>query len=517
MSVGVFLEALSIAFSWPTAGWIIAGVLIGIVIGALPGLGPSLGMAIMLPLTLPLSSVDAVILLVSVYSGAMYGGAIAAILINAPGTAAAAATTFEGYPMSRKGEAMKALSISATASSIAGFFTVITLILLSPILVEIVLAFTSPEYFLIALLGLAMITVIAKGSMVKGLVAGMFGLMITSIGTGTTTVTPRYAFEDYLGFMMYDGINFVAVLIGLFAIAEMFKLAGEEGGISGRETVISGSVVPGIKSVLSHPVTLVKSGYIGMLIGSIPGAGSTVSTFVAYGESVRSSNDPDSFGKGNETGLIAAESSNNGTIGGSLIPTLSFGIPGSAATAVLLGGLIMHGLNPGPTLFSEELATTYSLFIALLVGNVLILTVGLFFVTRASIITQVDTDYIIPLIIVLALLGAVALRGDTQTWLDIWTVVGLGVIGFYMKKYDYSIIAFVLGVVLGDIAEENLDRSFQLSDGSLWFIIPEDSLLSSQWWVFLERPLSIALVAMIFLLIFGPFLKPKIMQAIGRA
>jgi len=505
MTLEAFTEAITLAFGWPTVGWIVGGILLGIFIGALPGLGPSLGMAIMLPLTVPLDSGDAIILLVSVYSGAMYGGAIAAILINAPGTSAAAATTFEGYPMSRNGEAMKALAISATSSSMAGFFTVITLILLSPVLVEMVLAFQSPEYFLIAFLGLAMITVIARGSMIKGITAGMFGLMITSIGTSTTTVSPRYAFEDTLGFMLYDGIDFVAVLIGLFAIAEMFKLTGEKGGISRSDTKISGGIVPGIKSTFSHPVTLVKSGYIGMLIGAIPGAGSTVSTFVAYGEAVRSSNDPDSFKKGNETGLIAAESSNNGTIGGSLIPTLSFGIPGSAATAVLLGGLVMHGLNPGPTLFSEELATTYSLFIALLIGNVLILVMGLAFVTRASIITKVDTDYIVPIIIVLALVGAYSLRGGDQIWLDVGTVVALGVMGYYMKKYDYSIIAFVLGVVLGGIAEQNLDRSLQLSDGS-WLIFVNP----------LEQPLSLALVVLIVLLIFGPFVKPYAKRLLDR-
>ncbi|MCL9817363.1 tripartite tricarboxylate transporter permease [Natronocalculus amylovorans] len=503
-TISVFIEAVGIAFSWPTFGWIIVGILLGIVIGALPGLGPSLGMAIMLPLTLPLEPVNAIILLVSVYSGAMYGGAIAAILINAPGTAAAAATTFDGYPMSRSGDAMKALSISATASSIAGFFTVITLILLSPVLVEIVLAFGSPERFLIALLGLAMITVIARGSMVKGITAGMFGLLITSVGTAPMAITPRYTFQDQFGFVLVEGIAFVAVLIGLFAIAEMFKLAGEKGGISQSDTVLSGSVIPGIRTVFSYPGTVLKSGYIGMAIGSIPGAGSTVSTFVAYGEAVRSAKDPETYGKGNEVGLIAAESSNNGTIGGSLIPTLSFGIPGSAATAVLLGGLVMHGLRPGPTLFGEELVTTYSLFIALLIGNVLILTVGLLLVTRASAITRVDTDYIIPIIIVLALVGAFALRGTGQNWLDVSTVVLLGIIGYYMKKFDYSIIAFVLGVVLGPIAEQNLDRSLQLSDGS--------------WLVFFnpDRPLTIILSILIVIMVLGPSIKPYVTNALNR-
>ena len=497
--VETFLEATTVAFSWPTVGWIVLGILIGIVIGALPGLGPSLGMAIMLPLTLPLEPADAVVLLVSVYSGSMYGGAIAAILINAPGTSAAAATTFDGYPMSRSGEGMKALAISATSSSIAGFFSVITLILLSPLLVEVILAFQSPEYFLIALLGLAMITVIAKGDLLKGLTAGMVGLMLTSIGTAPMTPTARYAFQDQLGFMLTDGISFVAVLIGLFAIAEMYKLAGEKGGISQEGIVMSGNILTGVRTALSRFKTLIKSSYIGMLIGAIPGAGSTVSTFVAYGEAVRSSKDPDSYGKGNPDGLVAAESSNNGTIGGSLIPTLSFGVPGSAATAVLLGGLIMHDLTPGPTLFSDELVTTYTMLVALLIGNVIILIVGLLFVTRTSVITKINTDYIIPLIVVLAMLGSFSLRGGSQIWTDIITVFLMGVIGYYMKEYNYSIIAFVLGVVLGEIAETNLDRSLQLSEGS-WLIFVNP----------IDQPLSFLLVSAIALMLFGPLIKYRL-------
>ena len=506
MALGTFLEGVSLVFSDGTWIWLLLGIFLGIIIGALPGLGPSLGMAVMLPLTAPMDGGDAIILLVSVYSGAMYGGAIAAILLNAPGTAAAAATTFEGYPMSRNGEALKALSISATASATAGFMTVIVLILMTPVLVDLVLAFQSPEYFLIAFLGLAMITVIAKGSILKGLTAGMFGLLITTVGSTPMTVDRRYAYSEYFGFTLTQGIDFVAVLIGLFAIAEMFRLAGEQGGISRTGTVISGSVIPGIKTVFKYPVNLVKSAFIGLGIGAIPGAGSTVSTFVAYGESMRSAKDPDSFGKGNERGLIAAESSNNGTIGGSLVPTLSFGIPGSAATAVLLGGLIMHGLNPGPLLFSDELATTYSIFFALLVGNVVILTVGLLFITRASFITQINAIYIIPIIIVFAVIGAYAVRGGQQAWLDVFTIFLLGVIGFYMKKYNYSIIAFVLGVVLGSIAEENLDRSLQLSDGSLFIFVDP-----------VNQPLSFGLVIVIILLLLGPFLKPFAKNLVRRA
>ena len=511
MSFEVFAEALGIVFSWPTIGWVVAGIIIGIIVGALPGLGASLGMAILLPLTFQLDGVSAIVLLISIYSGAMYGGAIAAILLNAPGTSAAAATTFDGYPMSRKGQAVTALSMSATASALAGFLTIATLIILSPVLIEIVLMFGSPEYFLIAILGLAMITVVARGSIVKGLIAGFFGLALTTIGSAPMTGDNRYTFGQ---FALYDGVDFVAALIGLFAVAEMMKLANERGGISRRGFDVTGDILPGIRAVFRHPITFLKSAYIGMGIGAIPGAGSTVSTFVAYTEAVRSSKDSESFGDGNEVGVIAAEASNNGTIGGSIIPAISFGIPGSAATAVLIGGLIMHGLNPGPDLFSADanLNVTYAMFIALFVGNILILVLGLSLITRAGMLTKIDSDYIIPMILVLSFLGAFALNNGR--WVDVITIVGLGVIGFYMKRYDYSIIAFVLGVVLGEIAEENLfrslilDRDSNLTIGERVYDVP----------IFInpvEQPISFLLVAAIVLILAAPVIKPWIDERRG--
>jgi putative tricarboxylic transport membrane protein len=234
-----------------------------------------------------------------------------------------------------------------------------------------------------------------------------------------------------------------------------------------------------------------------MAVGAIPGAGSTVSTFVAYSEAVRASDDPDSFGDGNIVGVIAAESSNNGTIGGSVIPAIAFGIPGSAATAVLIGGLIMHGLVPGPDLFDADanLDVTYALFLALLIGNVLILVLGLGMVTRAGYLTKIDTNYIIPMIIVLSFLGAFAL--NSGRWVDVITIVALGVIGFYMKKYDYSIIAFVLGIVLGSIAEENLFRSLILSEGTIPIFFDP-----------IGRPLSFVIIVMIGFILLSPILQP---------
>lgn len=485
MTYGAFIEGVTVAFSWPTVGWMAFGLLLGILIGAVPGIGPNLGMAVVLPLTLPIGGTNAIILLIGIYSGSMYGGSIAAILVNVPGTAAAAATTFDGYPLSRQGVASVALSASAASSALAGFMTVAALILISPLIVTIVLAMGSPEYFLVAVLGLSMITIVARGSMVKGLVAGAFGLMLTTIGIAPMSSELRFTGGSLA---LYDGLSFVAAILGLFAVAEMLKLTGEQGGIAREDVETSGSVMEGIRAVFDRPTTVVKSAFLGMFIGSIPGSGAAVSNFVAYGEAMRSS-DSNEFGNGEITGVIAAEASNNGTVGGSLIPALSFGIPGSGATAVLLGGLLMHGLQPGPDLFEGELALTYSLFVALFLGNALILIVGIALITRTEYLTRVNTDYLIPVIVVLAIAGGFTLRSN---WADVATIVLLGGIGYYMFKHDYSVIAFILGMVLGPIAEENFIRSLQLSDGS--------------WAIFLASWPSRMLVVVITVIVFGPIL-----------
>ena len=504
MTVETFLGAVDALLTFETMLWLLAGVVVGIIVGGLPGLGPPLGMAIILPLTIPLNPADAIILLVGVYSGSMYGGSIAAILINTPGVSSSAATMFDGYPMSKQGKAASALSISATASAFAGLFTITALILFSPVLIQLVLAVGTPERFLVALLGLSMITVITRGSFAKGILAGVAGLLVTTVGSAQPIALERRYAESLL---LYDGIDFVAVLIGLFAIAEMMKLAGQEGGIAeGDVTIDRAGIKEGVLETVKRPVTVFKSGMIGMVVGAIPGAGATVSNFVAYSEAVRASADPDSFGSGNPEGVVASEASNNGTVAGSLVPAISFGIPGSSSTAVLIGGLLMHGLRPGPNMFQVdgELGLTYTMLLALLVGNVVILLFGLSMVTQLGYLTKIDTDYIIPMVIVLSFLGTYALRVNP---IDIVTIIVFGIIGFYMVRYNYSVIAFVLGVVLGDIAEDNLYTALQLSGGT--YDIFYNPFAHGRW-------LSFLLSVTIFLLLFGPFIKGRIDRIRGE-
>ncbi len=506
LQIDAIAGGAEILFSWPTFGWMVLGIILGIILGAIPGIGPAIGMALLLPLSGGMAGENAIILFVSVYLGAKYGGSISAILINTPGTAGAAATTLDGYPMSRNGLAITALSISATASFIGGIIAIVLLFGITPFLRQIVLAFGSPEYFLVAFLGIAMITVVARGGMMKGLIAGAFGMLITTAGFAPATGDLRYASMQHP--ITLDGIDFVAVLIGVFAVGEMIRLSRESGGIAssieeGEEGggALSGSRREGINHVVRNPVTVVKSALIGMGVGAIPGAGTSVSNFVAYGEALRVEENPDSFGEGNPRGVMSSESANSATVAGTLIPTLSFGIPGSGATAVLLGALLLHGLRPGPQLFSEFINITYSFYIALLVGNFIILVVGLTAIAYLGYITKVDTDLIIPVVIVMAMFGSFAVRNNI---LDVATVAAFGVIGYFMVKNEFSIIALVLGVVLGPIAERNLYRSLQIN--------PHDGIRSFE--IFLVRPISVVLLICIFLIIFGPFIKATVIPRV---
>ncbi|EFW90203.1 hypothetical protein ZOD2009_21457 [Haladaptatus paucihalophilus DX253] len=496
--VGILVEATKTIFAWPNVLLILLGVLIGIIGGALPGVGGALTVAIAMPFTLGMGSTSAIIFLMAIYNGVMYGGSISSILFNVPGDSSAAATAIEGYPMTKQGRAIDALTISALSSGLGDLFGAIVIILLMPVMVSLVLMFGTPEYFLIAVFGLSLIIVVSDGSFLKDVMAGGFGALIATIGVAPMSVSERYTF-GMLG--LYDGVNFVAALIGIFAISEMLRLSLRDGSISRDGDVsLSGSVKSGISDVLSKPLTLIKSSSIGLLVGAIPGSGGSVSTFIAYGEAKRSSADPDSFGTGVEDGVIATESANNATVSGALIPTLTFGIPGSTTTAVLIGALMLHGLRPGPALFDEQIGLTYSIFATLVVCSVVIIVFGLLVVRWAGYITTVNTDLIIPVIVCLSVLGAYSLHSN---YIDVFVVLVMGIVGYLMDGYGYSLVAFLLGLILGPIAEENLYRSLQLSGGSFD--------------IFLATPLRIVLVAMILFVVVGPYVRPLFDQLHRRA
>lgn len=481
MVVDQFLQGLSIVVTVKTFGYLLLGILAGIFVGAIPGIGPTIGMVILLPFTLLVEPINGIVFLVAIFNGSMYGSSIPAILLNTPGAAGSAATTFDGYELSKSGQAAAALSTSAVSSAVGGLIASVVVMLLTPFLVPIVLMFGSPEYFLIAFLGLVLITVVTEGSITKGIVAGAIGVLLTTVGVATTGAT-RYTF----GLLdLYDGVSFIAVLIGLFAVTEMLRLSEKQSMIADQDVEITGDRYVGFRQVLDHPWLVLKSSLIGVSIGSLPGSGASVSNFVAYAEAIRSLPAVD-FRTGVLEGVIAPEASNNATVSGALVPTLSFGIPGSGATAVLLGGLLMMGIRPGPPLFRDQLQLTYAIFITLFVGGLMILAIGSTLVTRLRFVTTMDTDRIIPLIVVLSTLGAIALRNN---WIDVLTVMGMGVFGYYLIEHDYSIIALVLGAVLGSTVERNFLRSLQVVDGGPWMI-------------FVSSPIAAVLtIAIVFLLV----------------
>lgn len=489
VDVAVLFDSLLTVLSWPTILLIPLGVLIGIVGGALPGVGGALTIAIVIPFTITMPGPTAIVFLIAIYNGVMYGGSISSVLFNVPGTASAAATTLEGYPLTKQGRAIDALTISAISSGIGDLLSGLTVLLLLPVMVTVVLLFGTPEYFLIAMFGLALIIVISDGSFLKDAMAGGFGALLATVGVAPMSPTARFTFGS---FALYEGINFVAALIGIFAISEMLRLSQLDGSIS-REGGVTGSVMAGVKQVLMKPLTILKSTAIGLFIGAVPGSGGSVATFIAYGESKRSSSDSEKFSQGAEEGLVATESANNASVSGSLIPTLTFGIPGSTTTAVLLGALLLHGVRPGPALFGEQIELTYSIFVTIVLCSLLIIGFGLVAVRWAGYITTVNTDLIIPIILVLSVLGTYSINAN---YVDVFVILATGVIGYLMSNHGYSLVALLLGLILGPIAEENLYRSLQLSNGSFD--------------IFLSTPLRIVLVALTVIAVVGPYLQPTI-------
>lgn len=458
----------------------------GIVVGAIPGIGPALGVALALPFTVRMETFPALLFLVALYDGGMYGGSISSILINTPGTGSAAATTLEGFPMARQGKAITALSITATASASGGLIGDLIAISASTVMLSFVLLFGTPEFFLLGVLGIIVVSLVSKGAFYKGLISGLFGLTITTIGIAPVAAADvRFTFGS---FELFDGISFLPVLLGLFGVATMAQLSGEtKKGVSRMET-LGGSRLDGILLTLRHWRTLLKSSLIGFFIGSVPGTGGTVANFVAYGEEVRSSKEKDKFGKGQPSGLVASESANNAQIDGALIPTLAFGIPGSATTAILLAALLLQGLRPGAGLFQGEgLVITLSLFLGLLASEVMITIFGLSTVRFLGAITTLDKHLLICFVIIVATLGIFSLKFSYH---DLIIMTTFGILGFIMIRYGYPIIPTVIGVVLGEIIEENLMRTIQLGGGNLSLLV--------------TRPISLILLILIVSAIIAP-------------
>jgi len=440
---------------------IIFSVVWGIAFGSVPGLTGIVGVALLIPFTFVFDPTAGLLLLSGVYVGSTFGGSISAILFNTPGSPEAACTALDGYPMAKKGQAGKALGIALASSAIGGIFGTIVLMLLAPPMAQFALNFGPPEYFALAVLGITAISAIGGGSVLKGLVAGLLGLGIATVGLDPITGTERYTFGNL---SLLTGISFVPAIIGTFALAEVLQRAGEKTTTADVITDVS-TKLPSLKEFLATRYTLIRSSSIGAFIGALPGVGATTAAFISYSEAVRWSKRPQDFGTGVAEGIAAPESANNSAVGGSMIPLLALGIPGSATTAVMLGGLTIHGIIPGPLLMENNTQLVYTVFIGMFIANILMLVFGIRAARYFALVLKAPYALVGPAIVVLCMTGVYALNSNI---VDVGVMLAMGAFGFLLRKLKYPIASFVIGLVLGPIAERSLRQGLVIADYNYW-------------------------------------------------
>ncbi len=450
---------------------IVAGVILGILAGAMPGLSPSMGVALLVPFTYGLSPQIALILLVSIYIAANYGGSITAVTINTPGTPSAVVTSFDGYPLTQQGKAGIGLGISLVSSTVGGIIGTIILIFFSIPLARLAVRMHPAEYFALAIFGLTTVASLGGKNWPKAFLAAMLGLLINTIGIDPISGVKRFTFGTY---RLFDGFALIPALIGLFALSEVFTRIEEFKLEKGEETKFEKTEWPTLLDYWKLKMTIVRSSVLGTLIGIFPGAGATIAAFLSYDLAKKTSKHPETFGKGNPEGVAAAEAANSSSVGGALVPLLALGIPGSASTAVLVGALMIHDLVPGPMLFVERPDIIYSLFAALLIANIVLLGLGLFGARLWVKVTVIPKKVLMPVILAISIIGSFAVH---YSFFDVATCLGFGVAGWILKKYGYPGAPIVLGMVLGKLAETNFRRAVIMGGYDIFFTRPVSLIL----------------------------------------
>lgn len=467
---------------------------LGVVIGVLPGLGATTGAALLLPFTLTMEPVHAISVLATIYVSATFAGSITAILINTPGTAAAAATTFDGYPLAQRGEAGRALGISVVSSTVGGVFSVIVLCVAAPLLARVAYQFRPPEYFALTLFGLSMLASISAGGAVRNLMGGVFGVWLATIGADRATSIERFMFGNY---ELYEGLGFVPVFIGLFAMSELLVQSARANRIVNAISM-KAVKLPTKEDYKKIWKTVLRSCGIGTFIGILPAEGATIASMIGYSEARRWSKNKDEFGKGSIEGIAGAEAANNAATGGAMVPTMVLGIPGSGTTAVILVGLMVHGLRPGPYLFTEQVDTVYQIFGAMLLANFMFMAMGLYAAKVFARISLVPTPILWPIVFALSVIGAYAL---SSSLLDVWIVLVFGVLGFFARRHGFAVAPIAVGLILGEMVETNLQNSLKMFDG--------------EWWLIFTQPLATLFLVLAFLGLCGPTIFRWIMTRRG--
>lgn len=479
-----FLDLIAIgldtAVGWEPFGWIVLGTFIGIVVGAIPGFSSGMAVALLLPITFVMTPENALIFLTCTYVAVTYGGALTAILLNTPGAPENTATAMDGYALTQQGRSGDALGAAIIASALGGIFSYLVMLVAIGGVANIALRFGPPELFLVALMGIAILGAVGSGSPVKVLASGVFGLLIGTIG-----IVPTGEWRATFGnFYLAEGVSVVPVLIGMFVLSELLIMVGRdyvvEGVIETRQRSLK-AILRGFAIPFRHLWTLLRSAPIGLGVGIVPAAGATLAAFSSYAIARRADRDPASFGKGNIKGVIAAETANNACSGGALITTLALGVPGSVATAVLLGALTMHGLRAGPQLVHTQIPLVYGLIMAAILSQLIMVAMATGAAWGLSGALAIRTRLLVPVLMVFCILGAYGLRNVV---FDVHLMIAFGVLGYVMKRYGYSPVGVVMGVILSNIADSELVRTMQLF-GDSWYLS------------FFQRPLSLVLLAVL--------------------
>ncbi|MEJ2167155.1 MAG: tripartite tricarboxylate transporter permease [Desulfobacterales bacterium] len=478
MGFGVALQPVNLAF-------IGLGQLIGVSIGVLPGINASMAVAVLLPLTFGLSPEASLLFLSGIYMGAMFGGSITSILIRVPGTSTAAVIALDGYEMTRQGRAGLALGITAIGSWVAGTFSVIVLMSLGPWLSTVALAFGPPEYFALIFLGLSMITSLGSDSLAKGLIAGAFGLLLGTIGLDTVAGVSRFTF----GILELDnGVNFIAVLIGMFAVSQSLLNLKKSRSHAFYKDKMTG-LLPSLAELKESAGSILRGTVLGTFIGMLPGAGATASAFMSYSIEARISKHPERVGKGDIKCVAGPGSADNSAAGGALVPLLSLGIPGSETTAVLLGALMIHGIRPGPMLFSQHSQLVWATIASLYIANTLGLILATAGIRPLTQILKLPTPIMSAFILVMSVVGSYSLA---NSMVDVWIVWIFGIIGYLMKTLRIPVAPVILALVLGPMAEKSFRQSLYMSDGSLA--------------IFVTRPITVVMLILGLISLFLPII-----------
>ncbi|KSV58096.1 tripartite tricarboxylate transporter permease [Acetivibrio ethanolgignens] len=488
----LLLNGLQIVLTPSTFMLIFAGTVLGVIFGAMPGVSASMAVALALPFAYVMNPVIAIAFLVAVYCASITGGGITAILFKIPGTPSSAPTTFDGYPMAQRGEAGKALGFSLVASAFGGLVAAFAMALISPQLAAVALKFGPSELFAVSFLGLSVLSCLDSGNLIKTLISGLLGLLIACIGMDPMLGVPRFTWGSSI---LMSGVEMIPVMIGLFAVTEVLKQTSKRKTVEGEAETRLKTTIPGFIEFWKVKIVMLRSSVLGTIVGILPGAGATIASFLSYTVEKKMSKHSEEFGTGIPDGIVASEAANNAATGGSMVPLLSLGIPGGNAAAIMMSALVLKGVQVGPLLVKTQPEYLASVFGSMLITNIIMVIVALIVAKIFAKILAIPYSILGPVIVLLAMIGAFALKNSTG---DVMLMVVAGILGYFFVKLKFSPAALVLGLVLGEMCESNFRRAYTLTNGSITAIF--------------AKPITAVLMTACVIMLVYPIVKPFIVK-----